>query len=468
MGATIDHVRLLSTAPWFDSAVGAELIRLSGDGDAKQIIDAIKDAGVTVSRAGVTRIAEPLRTEHRRHLYSENPLLYNAALKVFSDFVLEGRTPVWRVMGEQGVALTARALSYISQREDPSKVAALVDAVQLHIDRHESDAARVASRVLSTYSNEEDRLNLFMTGLDRWVSGRRVQAVPHFSRVLETDEVDKATCVAAHLLGVYRYSEGDLNGATRYLERSITTLRQLNDARGLAMTLTTYGRSQREKYRNDANPDDLASAVSALEEALAIADDMPALRPSILRPLAQAYFDEGRAKLAIETMEAAVAQASAGEDKVDALAAKATMFRDMGDNATYGEALDEALMEAEIHDLQGTELARLLNIGAGRERRAGNWARAISLAKRSLAMGRRFEDSRHTAHSAHTLAAIYVDLIEQDHSPRPNARDVESLLDESRRLLVQMRDARGVAMIDKTIARYREAVQAELPRDGFT
>lgn len=85
-------------------------------------------------------------------------------------------------------------------------------------------------------------------------------------------------------------------------------------------------------------------------------------------------------------MEAAVDQASAGEDKVDALAAKATMFRDIGDDATYGAALDEALMEAEIHELQGTELARLLNIAAGRERRAGNWPRATSLAKRSLAM----------------------------------------------------------------------------------
>lgn len=277
MAATIEHVRLLSTAPWFDSAVGAQLIKLSGDEDAKQIINAIKNAGVTVSRAGVTRIAEPLRTEHRRHLHSENPSLYNAALKIFSDSVLDGRTPVWRVMGEQGVALTARALSYISQKDNPSKVAALVDAVQLHIERHESEAARVAARVLSTYSNEEDRLHMFMTGLDRWVSGRRVQAVPHFGRVLETDEVDKATCVAAHLLGVYRYSEGDLAGATKYLERSIASLRQLNDEHGLAMTLTTYGRSQREKYRNDANPDNLASAVDALEEALAIAENMPAL-----------------------------------------------------------------------------------------------------------------------------------------------------------------------------------------------
>ncbi|WP_136706200.1 hypothetical protein [Agromyces sp. H66] len=362
-----------------------------------------------------------------------------------------------KIMGEQGLALTARTLSYISQKDDPSRVAELVDAVQMHLERRESDAAKVAARVLSTYLNEEDRLSEFMTGLDLWVRGQRVRAVPHFVRVLETDEVDKATCVASHLLGVSRYSEGDLLAATRYLERSIGALRQLNDVRGLVMTLTTYGRSQREKYRNDGVTEDLAAAVAALEEALHLAEDFPSVRPSVLRPLAQAYFDDKQIERAIEAIAAAVEEAPAGQERVDALTARAILFRDMGDDATYAESLDEALLEADIYDLQGSELARLLNVGAGRERRARNWTKAISLAQRSLAMGRKLEDIRHIAHSAHTLAAIYVDQIEGGEANRVDLEEVDSLLKESRKLLVQIKDLRGVAMIDNTISRRRAA-----------
>lgn len=458
MSTTLEHVKILSTAPWFDHSLGARLIEMSGGGNAALTIEALNSAGVTISRSGMTRIVEPLRSEYRSFLQAENPDLYASALGAFAQFALKGDTPVAQVMGRQGLHLTARTMSYIADRNNPESVRDLVDAVQESDGRRESNSAKVVVDILSTYLQRGDRLSEFMTGLELWVSRRRQQAVPYFERVLETDYSDKATCVAGHLLGVSRYSAGDLLGAVPLLQKALRVLRDLNDVDGLIMTLTTYGRVRREQFRNDDRTSDLEEGIAALEEALALSASRRERRPSVLRPLAQAYFDGGLVELAMSTIETAVIESQAGQEKVDALIAKAHIYRDAGDEPTYADALDEAVQEADLFEVSGMDLAKLLNIQAGHERRSHNWPRALDLAQQSLTIGRKLGDTRHIAHSAHTLASVYVDRSEVD-ATDADLPIIGALLTESRGLLVQIRDARGVEMVDRTTARYVSLIE---------
>lgn len=452
MSAVLEQIRALCSAPWFDVDLGESLVKLAGGQNATAVVNSLRSAGVTVERRGAIRIAEPLRSEYRRSLHAQNPKLYAEVLSTFADHALGGATPIARVMGKDGLLVSARALAYVADRGNPTLASELVNLVQSQENRYESDAARAASRILSTYLYQEDRLSDFFAGLDLWVRGRRASAVPNFDRVLQSHVTDKATCVAAHLVGVRLYDQGKLELAEQSLNRSVSALRALNDDRGLILTLSTLGRVKKEQFRRHGDIPDIEASVAALEEARSLASTTAQL-PSILEPLSHAYLLSGNEPLALSAGREAVNAAAAGEDKVSALISLSTVYRTIQDEDGYSETVGEAIQEAEIFDVVGKELAVLLNVRAGRDRRAGLLSEAAQSASRSLSMGRRLDDQRHIAHSAHTLAAICVDQFEAGESSRLTVDEVRALLRESKRLLVQAQDTNGVAMVERTSGR---------------
>lgn len=460
MTAHVEPLSVLSCAPCFDTEMAADLLSLVGmDGEATgNYLRDLHATNLTRVLGVVSRVAEPLRTEMRGSLYREHEDVYRQALGMFAAHALNGSgAKVADVLGHRGARLSAHVLACVAEPNSPDHVADLVRVVQERSDRFEADLAADAANLLERYQFGADRRSDFFTGLSLWTRGRKFEASGYFERVLALNVPDKATGISAHLLGVAHYSAGQLGESEELLNVARRVLEDLGDSDGLSMVLTTFGRLKRDQYRLTDDTESLASCRAALEEALGIVPSDSPQEGRVLQALAMILTDTGDPE-AISFGERAVTLAKDPVDKVAAMTSLALIYRDFDDLGQSAERLSQAAALALEHEMGGIELARLMNVQAGHERRQQNWDKASSFARTSLAMGRRLKDRRHIAHAAHTLAAIGTDQLEHQHPLDIAVEDVELLLVESRRILAGLRDARGVEMVDRTRRRFRDAL----------
>lgn len=456
---------ILSAAPWFDDATALDLLSLTTDawrhaaGDTPSLLSRLERAGLFVRRGNVRRVAEPLRTRLRRSLHGEDEALYLRAVGVFADHAVNELAPYLSdVMGDEGSALNIAAIRTLVRPEDTPAFNELIDLIQEPSGTDESHKAMSAARVYEMYGFKSDRKSDFLRGLALWTSGRHFEAEICFKTVLISKTADKARAIAAHLTAVSKHREGDLQEALKLLVQSIDDLRLLADEVGLAVVLTTFGRVQRDAYRETQNENSISESISALEEAATLNQENGRLDGRNLIALSQSYFAGGRVDEALTTGEKAVSELWYGEDAVAARCHLATIKRELGDTAEARVLLDSALEIANNAGVRDQSLARLLNMLAANERRAGDLKNAKRHAQESLTLGRRLEDQRHIAHAGHTLASILLDVAEESPNDEGSSSSVAAafeLLNESRQILIGLRSRSGIEMVEATMGRIK-------------
>lgn len=453
-------LEILSAAPWFDDTIAEELLARSGAaGDEARLLASIKQSGALVERAGLWRVPEPLRSDMRRRLFVQDRSAYADAVAVFLAHARNGMgAQLNAVMGHHGAAVNTEVLAYIVEatREDGGPaLQRLVTSVRDDRDKYEAEAAEDVSRLLTIYGAGWNRTAAFFLGLSMWSRGRHLEALGEFAMVLDEPIRDVAAAISAHLIGVGRYGEGLLEEAKAKVEQAVAIGREISDDKGLVLTLSTLGRVELALYNRSHDMEALERAASALSEAADLAEDGEVLGRT-LQYLAEVQIRAGDVDGARATGYRAIELAPRGERAVEARASVALIEREAGDDARYFSLLDDAMAIAERDRVGGRSLAKLLNMEASSRRRAGDLSGALSLARRSLALGRRIKDRRHVAHAAHTLAAVRIDLLGSAPDLDAEREEVRRLLEESRRTLVRLKDPRGVDLVDSTLRRLHE------------
>ena len=462
--STQNALRMLSVAPWFDDRTAMDLLGLAhfGGASAVNMIHGLRTAGLLHRSREVERIAEPARSEWREELHAEHEGLYLRALGVVAKHAREGlRDPLRSVLGADGAFLTTRVMDCVSSEEPAIAVEELV----IHIEgrgNYDSVQAGIVADLISGYAFKRNRLADFFYGLSLWSSGRRAEALPYFDTVTSEDAPpDRPSCIARHLIGVALYHSGDLPGSRKMLERAISDLRALRDARGLEVTYCSYGRTLHALFRanrrdQDAAREFLVPAEQVLLEALRISTGLPGRRSRNLQYLASVVSDLGDHEAATNFANQACDIAE-GPDRAFALATRGLTLRAAGADEAYLKSIRDACLVADEFGVSGRDLARLSNMAAAAERRGGNLVEGERLARSSIRMGEHERDSRHIGHAKHTLAAILIDRVFQRGDMRasePERREIRELLEASRAALAALRDTQSVDLVDNTIATY--------------
>lgn len=457
MSPTTDRaLTLLSAVPWFNDSVAAEVLETDTEG-GQTAVRRFAAVGLLHRKGSLMRVHEPLRTELRDNLAHNYVEEYQRKLAVFVAHAQNAmRKDLERVLGDSGASLTISVTAAIAHPEDVSRMQAIVNEVRYDHNRRESRRAQDAALLFNAYGTSRSRASTFFEGIALWNENRRVEAKPKFEEVQDSGGRDILAAISGHLVGVSMYGENQLPEAISTLQHAIEILRELEDPDGLAMTLSSLGRAYRQSFRDARDPVSLEYSIQALEEAANLVAGRS--RGKALQYLAQAYAEAERYDDAISAGIDAV-QALAGlADSVEAHMDLALVYRRANFFQEYSEHLRQAEALADSGDLHGQALARLLNMAAANERRLGDRPRAERLARKSVLLGRNLNDSRHVAHSSHTLAAILIDGLAG--GANMDAAEIRDLLRRSRATLVALRDRSGVAMVDETTQRF-ELVAAE-------
>ena len=481
------HTQLLSVPPVFDESTAIALTSTYADDltdGAGKVADAalseLRLAGLVVRERDAWRVADPLRAECRQRLFLEHGELFKAVAEKFIGHARQdfGQS-LSRILGREGARVNLSILNLFAHPEDNACFDALVDIIDrsARAGRHSDTdaAAHLLGALPLSATDVRNRQIAFLLGLSAWRQRKREDAISFFEQVLVSHTSDKADAIAAHLLGVVRHSEGNTEAAIPLLERSVADLRNAEDLRGLCHTLTSLGRvlrdrAEQSRYRSPSTnritlPElseddpgatiyseefdrDLEASISALEEACEIAnqleDNYAAVRSLI--ELALSYDQAGLSDLAIQTAEQAVELLYTDND--DAIWARTVLgglYRDAGAMSRAAQVLEDG---AAIADRLGTgslELAKLLNVLASTDRRAGNYTAAIKHARESVQIGRRLRSRRHLSQALHTLGAALIDI-----GGGHQLKAADEALTESAMLLRELGDARGLAMVAKT------------------
>jgi tetratricopeptide (TPR) repeat protein len=308
----------------------------------------------------------------------------------------------------------------------------------------------------------------FLRGLQAWRLEQRGRAENHFHRVLATRFTDLADAISAHLTGVAMSKRGDHGNAVTLLLRSVATLRELDDKRGLCQTLISLGIAKREisaMWLSEAADDEMdvntrvslmaqadesfRSAQDALDEAAELAHDLQDshLEAQTHLELAACFERWNDIDAAIEESETA-RSIMAHDDRayVRVLTQLGSLYKQNEDYENAGAVLSEAAQTAFALSRENIEEARLLNVQAAYERRRGHLDTAHSYAESSVRIGRKLEDKLHLGHALHTLAAITIDQAQSS----ANLDDAENLLRESEAALRASHNNVGLKKIEQT------------------
>jgi tetratricopeptide (TPR) repeat protein len=449
-------LRLLSAAPWFDDETAREILGLSAATDtvAEQVLSQLRRGGLIVRRGDLERIEEPNRSAWRKALFADDSELYAAALRVFAARSRgEFGEKLTSVLGEDGSFRTSRAIECVAEPHPAEALNELVTRLEDGPDAFDPIGALSIARLIELYGYRRDRLGEFFEGLALWSSDRRAEAADFFRNVVADRKNDRAGAIAEHLLGVSLYQEGQLVEAAAVLEQSLVDLEELNDRRGLEVTLCTYGRVLREIYVRNGDVDALEQSRVALETALEYSTGLPGRRCRTLQYLAQTETEFGEFERALELIDLAIEECSEPVSLVNAHAVKAMTLRAAGRSDEYLAEIDLAAQLSVAHDVQGMTLARALNMAAAAHRASGDLVQAERLARRSVRIGEREENDRHIAHARHTLAAILIDSLGETSITPERVSEIRGLLSEARATLAGFRDSRGVGLIEATGSR---------------
>ncbi|WP_193607708.1 hypothetical protein [Nocardioides lijunqiniae] len=472
MATLDDSLRLLSAVPWFDNLTARDLLALGHGGNepaapssALDHLRAIERAGLLLREGRSCRIVEPLRSDLRQALYADDARTYWQALRVFSRHAENGlNSDLLSVMGEHGSRLNVEVVRTAANEDDGAAFDRLVDRVRASdLGRERQDSA-VAAELLESYLFKRDRRVEFLRGLHLWLTDNKAAARNSFELVLKDHRVDKASAISAHLVGVHLYSDGYLSDAEAMLRKAVEQLEAFEDRRGLAMTLTTLGRLQRDLYREHPKPEILDQAVATLEEAVAQARQSmppdPRLECQPLVSLAQTLVLARRFDEALGEAERAVTLAPDGEMGVWSRSILAGMLRELGRYDEARAVIEDARMIARRDGVADRSFARLLNVSAASERRAGDLRTARRFARESMSLGIRLRDQRHVAHASHTLASVLLDMALESRTDAARAAallsESEGLLLDAQQVLAEFRNSSGVEMVESTLRRLNE------------
>lgn len=460
---------VLSVAPGFDQDVAADILAGARDwlsafeGVNEDPIATLRLAGLISESRGVMRIADPLRTQLVSWLASEHPAQYRASANTFTTHARNGfHERLVELLGNRGAAVTVAVLNTAAAESDSEQARTdeLLSTLQTHASRSVDTAAAIRQLNRSPLRRTTmDRLTSFLTGLYEWRAGQHARAAEQFELVLSRRGDDRIEAIARHLLGVYRAEQRDFPASLLYLETAVDLLRKLDDTRGLAQTLTSFGRvlaaSATVASASAENPDiaseQLLRATAILDEAVAIGNKLEddVLKGRALLELARVEYASERIDTSVVLAEEAASALSHHErELLSVYVYLGTLYREAGLTDRAREVLQKAAqLASKINASDGT-LARILNVQASADRRAGLTDDAIRTARESVAIGQRLSDRKHIAHALHTLAASLLDL-----GTPEAASDARRYLVEARALLEQLGDTKGVSMVDDTLRR---------------
>ena len=278
------HVKLLSVPPVFDEATATELVSeladelVEGASSDSRFLTSLRLAGVLTGPPGCWQISDATRVEFRALLAMENPILFKRALTICVDHMRNGLASTMRlVFGAANANLMVSAFAVGKEAGDR----AAFDKVILQLNEGHrlgrasgETIARVALSQLPAHPDRFRQLE-FLQGLQAWRVQQRQKAEEHFDRVLAASFADLADAISAHLTGVAMSMRGEYSNAVTVLQRSVQTLRELDDKRGLCQTLISLGIAEREisaKRLSEADDDEIG--VNRRTSLMARADEI--------------------------------------------------------------------------------------------------------------------------------------------------------------------------------------------------
>jgi tetratricopeptide (TPR) repeat protein len=409
------------------------------------------------------RIADPLRAELARRLAMDHPARYRESASTFSEHARNGfHHRLAQVLGDRGATVTVAVLDLAAADKDSERSHAewLLDVVNTDPDLAADASAAIRQLEQSPLRRPEtDRLATLLQGLYEWGQGGYKNASEQFELVLSRQEGDRTEAIAQHLLGKYRSEQGDFGAGLLHLRTASDLLRKLGDPPRLAQALTSYGRALIDSAQVGApsiNTVEIASeqlrmATAALEEAVGIStkagDDL--VRGLALLELSRAEYASERIDAAIKLADdAAAALANHDRELLGAYTYTGFLYKEAGLQDRAREMLREAANLSAKTEASDLGLARLLSVQASADQRAGLTQDAINEVQESIAIGRRSGDRQHTAHALHTLAAVLLDL---DNAEASN--EAIEYLHESRAILKEIGDKKGIQMVEETLDR---------------
>ena len=412
---TLAHIRLLSIPPVFDEATAADLVFELADeladgasGDSHFLM-ALHLTGLLTGQPGCWQISDATRTESRELLIKENPALFKRAISICVNHMSNGLASTMRQMF--GMANANLLVSTMALGKEDGDHAAFDKVILQLTEGHRlgrQSAETVARVALSQLPAHPDRYRQleFLQGLQAWRARQRSDAEKHFDRVLDTKFTDRADAISAHLTGVAMSGRGEYANAVTMLQRSVGTLRDLDDKRGLCQTLISLGIAEREiSAKRLAEADDDETDVNTRASRLAQADEIFRTAQNALNEAARLARDlqdshlEAQAHLELAAcfarwndIDAAIEESEAAryiishDDRayVRLLTQLGSLYRQNEDYENTGAVLNEATQAAFYLGRENIELARLLNVQAAYERRRRNFETAYTYAESSV------------------------------------------------------------------------------------
>jgi tetratricopeptide (TPR) repeat protein len=461
---------LLSVAPAFDGRIAADLLDRSKDwlssfdDRVADPIVALRLAGLIVEWKGVMRIADPLRADLARKLAEEHPQQYKASARGFTEHARNGFSDkLQTALGARGaeVSIAVLGVTAADTENESEGIDRLISTLQQPSSRHVDTAAAIRQLEQSAVPRPSiERTKLFLLGLYDWRRGEQKIAAERFEQILARPSGDHIEGISGHLLGVYLAEHGDLKSSLLLLHSSSELLRKLDDRRGLAQTLTSYGRILRASALSQAMSSDRAevaeeqlfSALSILDEAVSIGDDIGSgtIEGLALLELSRVEQASESLELAIESAEeaATILAGDQGSHLLHVYVHLGSLYRDAGRPDEARVALRTAAEIARDIGAADLTLARILNVQASADRRAGLLDEAIESARESVAVGERLRDRKHTAHALHTLGVALLDIGVPDAT-----EEAIGHLNRSLDLLRTLGDSKGIDMVERTLRR---------------
>jgi tetratricopeptide (TPR) repeat protein len=482
------YAKLLSVPPLFDEAIAKDLVSslsnelANGSSTAGDFLTSLRLTGLLMGERDCWQITDSARSEFRKILVDENPDLFQRALTISINHMENSfASTLQRTFGARNAKLLILTLNLGRGTGDRVAFDRVIRQLTEGHRLGRASGEAIARVALSQLPPEPDRFRQmdFLIGMQEWRLHRRQRAQRYFNRVLTAGISDLADAISSHLVGAAMSRRGEHSEAVTLLQRSVATLKELQDNHGLCQVLISLGIAEREisaRLISEADDEELDTSESAaliaeadnhfqaaqdaLDEAAGLANDLQDrhLEAGAHLELAACFARWSDIDTAIHESETARKIISPNDrEYVRVLTQLGSLYRQNGDYDRAGEVLGEAARLAPAHGAESIELARLLNVQSANERRIGRLDAARSYAMSSVEIGRRLKDDRHLGHSLHTLARI---TAEQAQSSAELIRAGE-LLQASEQIFEVFHDSVGLGMISNTRG-YIERRRAEL------
>jgi tetratricopeptide (TPR) repeat protein len=460
------EAQILSVPPVFDSRLAGTLLVAAGIGRADEIDHLGASAVQSLIRSGVTSpgrgwwiFDEPVRADLLSTFQKVHLDLYRTVAQATVHSMANGSAHLMeQALGRHGAGLTASVLSLGVAGDAESKVfGRLVRELETSAQAGRVGDTTAVGRLLEYIppTVDRDRQRNFISGLTAWQNGMRPTAASRFLAVWRSGIEDEAYAISAHLLAAYEQARNNPEGALPYATHAVRVLEALDDRRGLALALTTLGRIERDLVDRDPDAGTEMVPLNTLQRAVDVG------RESSLRQagIALGYLAGAlqRQNLYDEALDAAEESKTLMLENDPALLPVLTLlgslYQSVGEFEKGRDALLAGIDLAESVE-DSLQLAILLNVLAGSDRRTGRLDDAVRHARRSVELGLALNNDRHLSQAYNTLATVLVEA-SRSSSDLTEALDVAV---KSRALLGKLGDTRGMRMIERTIRTIHERV----------